>query len=217
MLDFDHGTLAADLAGPDDWRAATFAAACAEFLLPAYRRFADAEQVGDPDLVEDVLDRLWTGLSDRSGDGRARIADSSLPGREEILDLLPNPDEDVNDWSFCAESAIAALAEAVHLGTGEGDAASGANAGRSAYEAVDAVVSSLLDPPRMTPAIAREILGSSLAQGELRRQREAVEVLRSAEGRSAATVSELRRAARGLSATLLDEIAGRVEEVEGDD
>ena len=89
--------------------------------------FAQEEEVGDPDLVEDVLDRIWEGLTDPSGSSGTPNADRTLPGRDEILDLLPNPQEDVNSWSFCAESAIAVLAQAVLLGAG--GPAAGADAG----------------------------------------------------------------------------------------
>ncbi|HZU46834.1 MAG TPA: DUF416 family protein [Mycobacterium sp.] len=110
VLRFNHANLLAVFERFSRWQLALFSAASTEFLVPSYRLFSNIEDIGDPQRVEGTLERAWAYVNL----GIEEINPSLLPGDEEILSLLPGR-EDWNEWSLCAEYAVASLAALVRV------------------------------------------------------------------------------------------------------
>ncbi|MFJ8020371.1 DUF416 family protein [Streptomyces sp. NPDC096311] len=194
MLDFSQDDIRDQLAGLDDWQVAVFSAACAEVLLPSYRRFAELEEVGDPDSVEEILERIWEELL-ASGE---EWVPTELPDPGEVFQLLPDQDEEWNEWSACAENAIAALGLLIeYCGSLELDFA--ARVAQQAYEAVDSIASSAADAPFMDQQVVEEVLAANIVQSELRRQSGVVELLAGPLGQQSAVAVSIREHARAQS------------------
>ncbi|GAA2859639.1 hypothetical protein Acy02nite_23780 [Actinoplanes cyaneus] len=101
---FDSEQLREDLAGLAQWQRVAFAAGCVEVLVPAYSKFSELEEIGDPALVRSCVDVIWSGLEGLDLSGTA----AGLPSPESIKEMLPG-EEDWNEWAPQAEDAIAAL------------------------------------------------------------------------------------------------------------
>ncbi|MCX4423623.1 DUF416 family protein [Streptomyces mirabilis] len=173
MLDFDPEGIRGQLAGLDEWSIATFSAACVEFLIPSYRRFSEAEGVGDSDAVEAQLDSVWRALVNDS----LNSLGLELPRSEAVMHYVPDQDEEWNDWSACAENAVTALALLLdYCATRELDLA--VRIANQAYEAVDWIASSEMDVPIMDSRSARGIRESNVVQVELKRQQDSLYSLR---------------------------------------
>ncbi|MER5535570.1 DUF416 family protein [Streptomyces mirabilis] len=194
LLDFSRQDLRDQLSTLDSWQVAVFSASCAEALLPSYRRFTELEDVGDPDNVEEVLERIWAGLLEPGEGGLP----SGLPDSAEVLRLLPDQDEQWNEWSACAENAIAALGLLIAFCENL-DLDIAVRVAQQAYEAVDSIASSALDPPFMDHQVAHDILAADVVQRELRRQQEAVEALANPAGHQVTVAVSLRERARAQS------------------
>lgn len=84
-----------------------FAAACAERLLPLYRRYVDAAGVGAPEELAGIVEQVWEVL---------RGADHDLTdARQVAVDLVPD-DDAPGEWVLegaYAQNAAAAVAYAV--------------------------------------------------------------------------------------------------------
>jgi uncharacterized protein YjaG (DUF416 family) len=192
---FDRTELLASLERLGRWQLTLFSAASTEFLVPAYRLFSEVEGVGDPQRVEAVLERVWGLLTLGVEDFDA----GELPDGEEILDLVPDQDEDWNEWSLCGEYAIASLAALVRV-SATGEAAAAAEIAQYCYEAADSIIAKEIDPPFMTADVREQILGSEFVQAELRRQQECVTALADLAEPSVQLAERLRNDAREQAA-----------------
>lgn len=132
ILEFDEKALLAALERlPQQYRA-TFAAACAERLMPAYDTFSNRTGRGKSKALSDILARLWDDLAGHV------MTDAELRSEiETCMSLIPREDE--GPWvpdQAAAEDAGAAVAYALRCRqSGSGQEA--AWSARRSYEALD--------------------------------------------------------------------------------
>ncbi|MFI7367668.1 DUF416 family protein [Streptomyces sp. NPDC050149] len=191
MREFDSDRTLSRLERLSRWALCVFSAACVEVLAPAYRRFCEIEEVGDPAAITGLLEFVWDQLAESEVDWNS----SRAPASDSLLPLIPNQDEEWNEWSAPAENCVTAAVLLVDLySTGQPELA--ARAAQQAYEAVDWIQSSQLDISFMDAETEHEVLASEAVQSELSRQDDALEALAHAPLMYAGTLMNLRREAR---------------------
>ena len=130
ILRFDEEELVTKLdLLPGKFRAA-FAAACAQRQLPNYVRFAARTTTGDPDLLTQILDRLWDALEGEPDDN-ALQRDLEL-----CMSLIPDERREGAPDQMYAEGAVASTAYAIGAQL-SGKSQEAAWAARRAYETLD--------------------------------------------------------------------------------
>jgi uncharacterized protein YjaG (DUF416 family) len=172
ILHYNEQELAAELGGIPARYRATFAAACAERLLPAYSDFFRRVGRGDPVKLAAILARLWRDLEGQ------KMADEEV---KECLDVCMNliPREDEGTWvpeQAAAEDAGSALAYALRCRQ-TGNAQEAAWAARRSYEALDHFVVAQEDIDTNAAFGENRVLLHPLVQAELARQRRDMEEL----------------------------------------
>jgi uncharacterized protein YjaG (DUF416 family) len=158
---FDRDVLTARLEGLDPRQRSRFAIACAERLLPSYRRFQELTGRGSPDVIAEAL-----------GAARAHLAsggeaDSELVQFVESCQaLVPTEDDPWTAESGIAQNAAAAAVYAVRsvISGSVDDAVWAAVQG---YEAADLIASGELDADFNTPGIEERIAERDVVQREL--------------------------------------------------
>jgi uncharacterized protein YjaG (DUF416 family) len=164
-----------------------FAAACAERLLPAYRRFEKRSRRGDSKELATILKRLWDdleGTSMTSEEVEAMIA--------KCMTLIPREDE--GPWieeQAAAEDAGAAVAYALRCRK-SGESQEAAWAARRCYEALDHFVVNRDNIDTNAPGAEERIFGDPLVQAELLRQQRDLDDLMNAGIENAVTMIHLR-------------------------
>jgi uncharacterized protein YjaG (DUF416 family) len=183
-----------------------FAAACAERLMPTYRRFwIESEQVG-PNELDRALESVWADPHVVPDQDRERFEQRI----EELIELIPS-DRDEGfmplAWQpWCLEATIAqdaGIAVACTLRTKlTAEAREAASAAYYAYEALDSVVTeSEIDAYQ--PDADERIITHPLVQLELGRQRRDLGELRAGESDLETTIARLRDRAKAEAATFL--------------
>lgn len=172
MLIFDEQWLVAELNRVPQRSRAAFAAACAERLMPAYRRFSEMTERGDPKALAQILERLWQDLQGLTlkGDELEGILDTCTR-------LIPN--EDVGVWvaeQAAAEDCAAAVAYSIRCRQG-GEAQDAAWAARRVYEALDNFIIGNESIDTNDLGAEQLVLSHPLMQAELDRQRRDVNEL----------------------------------------
>ncbi|WP_328369613.1 DUF416 family protein [Micromonospora zamorensis] len=186
---FDGQRLRVVVAALEPWQRVAFAASCVEVLVPSYVKFSELKQVGDADLVRTSVDAVWSALEVHEPD----VLYPELPSPESVKELLPSED-DWNEWAPQAEDAVASLVYLLEL-LGSDDVTYAIYTAERAYAAVDEFSAREQGLGVLDADDRAALLGSPSTQVELRRQTEALRILRdSAGGRSA--VAELRAAAQ---------------------
>lgn len=142
-----------------------FAAICSERLAPAYARFSEDAQRGNPAEVAEILDYLWADI-----EAGARVH-AGIDGQiERCMALIPG--EDDVPWiasQAAAEDAVEALVYALRCcKTGESQEA--AWAAECVYEALDHWVIGRLHLDMNSPGAEDRVLLHPLVQTELARQ-----------------------------------------------
>jgi hypothetical protein len=197
-LSFDEAALAAALAAFDTRHRAAFAAACAERLLPAYRKLKAVRQHLDPAALEQALARLWDDLV------------GTIPVRAEELDqlihhsefLVPNPEPWTRQLPY-AENAAAAVYYALRCRR-SGDPHEAVRTARQAYEALDTYVTDELDPSLdlNAPDGEERVIRHPLLQAELTRQRQDLLVLQATDAERDVLIAGLRTRAQQAAVVL---------------
>jgi len=141
-----------------------FAAAAAERLLPAYVSFSHSAGRGNPNLLTEILDRLW-----RDIDGIKMDPEELQQNIDLSMKLIP--EEDDLPWVLgqeWAEDAVVAVTYALRCRQ-SGKSQESAWAARRAYEALDHFV---INHEDIDPSVVGEerILSNPLIQDELMRQ-----------------------------------------------
>jgi hypothetical protein len=151
--------------------AVAFGLACAERMLPNYDIFSTEKKWGDGRLLREGLDVVWTSVS--SGDvpgGRIR---ECVTGCEAVT-----PDTDAFDSLYVSAALDAATATVALLNSLRSrDRNAVASVASWARDSVDMYVQEVEDMSPQDPRLEERILGHSLMQQELARQREDLERL----------------------------------------
>lgn len=165
-LNFDEAQLAGKLERVPLQHRVAFAATCAERLMPAYVAFSNRSGRGDPAVLRGILTRLW---NDLAGD---RMQDTEVQSKIDVCMALI-PQEDDGPWVMehaAAEDAASAVAYALRCRQ-SGHAQEAAWSARRAYEALDHHVINRGNIDTTKPGAEERVLGHSVVQAELARQR----------------------------------------------
>lgn len=168
---FDSQRLREDLANLAPWQRAAFAVSCVEVLIPAYLKFSELEEAGDPVLVRTSVDAVWSGLQGGDMSGAA----SELPTPDSIKELLP-AEEDWNEWAPQAEDAIASLVYLLEL-LREDNVDLAVYVAERAYAAADEFEAREQDLEVLRSDDSEALLQASSIQAELQRQVDALDAL----------------------------------------
>jgi uncharacterized protein YjaG (DUF416 family) len=143
-------------------RRTTFAAACAQRLMPVYKWVHARTGRGDPVLLDDSLSALWEDL-------KGALSDELDAVRARVEELIPDEDDEWIDEIAYAQHAASAVAYALRCRLSElpQDAAWAA---RQVYEAIDLWVTTRDNVDLNAPGVEDRILGDPLIQAELSRQ-----------------------------------------------
>ncbi len=174
-LTFDEGQLANRLRELDKWQASVFAAACAQRLLPLYRRFhQEGFSEVHADVVSHSLELLWRDLA------RTTLSSRQLKRLiAQCTEQVP-PDEDVRAsraQSLAQYSVIAVVYALTHRLNGEVQEA--VWAARQANEAIFFHVVNQYDIDLNFPGASERVDADPTTQAELRRQAADLELLAS--------------------------------------
>jgi hypothetical protein len=176
---YDEPDLCARLGEMDHWKRTTFAASCAERLLPIYDTWCAGHSDGSEfRLLREDLDRVWDGVT-RNAAGTpdalalADIAGWTLPKEEDVAD------EDTSHWVALSENAALAVACALQTWA-TGDPVVAAWAARQAYEAVEQSGLIRAGGVEFNDKSWDRLADDRLVQAELRRQNRDLEELEAA-------------------------------------
>lgn len=160
-LRFDQNTLRARIARLSPKARAEFALACAERLLPQYRRYREQTGQGAPDLLADAL----AAARDRLTKEDAGVDLEPLAERCETL----VPVEDDPAWTSLSGLAQNAASAAVYAirGVASGSIDDAMWAGVQGYEAADLIATNQLDVDFNEPGIEDRIMAEDVVQKEL--------------------------------------------------
>jgi uncharacterized protein YjaG (DUF416 family) len=164
-------------------RRATFAALCAERLLPAYVAFCEQSGRGNSEEIRSALERLWRDL-----EGEQMTATEIQASIDVCTALVP--DEDERPWVSLqpyAMDAVSAVTYAVRARQ-TGDSQEAAWAARCAYESLDYYVVDLEDIDTSVPGASDRVMAHPLVQAELFRQRRDLDDLLRVEGQDEISV-----------------------------
>lgn len=136
-----------------------FAAACAERQIPSYVVFSKQTGRGNPDVLIDILERVWSDLPDGNMPQDALQRELSR-----CMALLPQEEEGpwINEQAY-AEDAVSAVAYALRARS-TGDSQEAAYAARVAYEAVDHHVINRLGIESDDHVLAHPVVQAELAR-----------------------------------------------------
>lgn len=153
-------------------RKAAFAATCAERMFPVYARFCVLMQGGQPEVLREILTRLWDDIEGMPMSGheinsRLKIVMEAIPQKDEGGFILEQA---------AAEDAGAALAYALRCRR-TGSAVEAVWAARRAYEAIDYNVINLEFISTNADRSEEQILAHPLIQQELLRQKRDIDEL----------------------------------------
>lgn len=144
----------------------TFAATCAQRLIPAYAAFHEKTGKGDLAYLNETLERIWKALFNG-----AVLSESEITDRAERCEkLVPIEDDDWIEQTAYAQNAAAAIAYTVRCQK-NGNSQEAAWAARQIYEAVDFYVINRRSIDTEQPDVESIILRDPLIQAELKRQK----------------------------------------------
>jgi uncharacterized protein YjaG (DUF416 family) len=177
-----------------------FAATVAERLLPAYVNFAHKSGRGDPEMLTEILERLWQDIQ-----GAQMDADELQQNIDLAIELIPREDDTpwMPDQSW-ADDAVAAVTYALRSRQ-NGKSQESAWAARRAYEALDHFVVSREDIDPNIVGAEERVLSNPLVQDELMRQQRDLRELFTDDQQDAATLAQkLRQRAKTESASVFN-------------
>lgn len=199
MLIYDEHRLVVELDRLPRRLRVAFAAACAERLMPAYRRFSEIGGRGDPKALTAILKQLWEDLREV-----ALMEEDEL---QAILDACMKlvPREDEEPWiqeQAAAEDGAVAVAYSLRCRQ-SGEAKEAAWAARRVYEALDHFVINRGNIDINNPGAEQRVLSHPLIQAELARQRRDIdELLATSESDELGSIAGLRDRAREDAVTV---------------
>ena len=152
---------------------ATFAALCAERLLPAYILFGEQIDACDSRALIAILQRIWQYL-----EGNEMSAEELQTNLDTCIDLIPKEDE--GEWveqKAYAEDASSAVAYALRT-IQNGEPQEAAWAARHAYETLDYYLTYREGPHTTDISEIERTMTHPLVQAELLRQQRDLDDLR---------------------------------------
>lgn len=195
ILRFNEGLLKTELDRIAVTLRAVFAAAVAERLLPAYVSFSHKRGWGNPQLLTDILERLW-----RDIDGIKMDPEELQRNIDLSMELIPQ--EDDIGWipdPACAEDAAAAIVFALTCRQ-NGDSQEAAWAARRAYDALDHFITTQEDIDPSTSGAEERIISNPLIQAEFMRQQRDLRELVAANRQDQSTlIQKIRQRAKAES------------------
>jgi uncharacterized protein YjaG (DUF416 family) len=165
ILRFNEGSLKAELNCIAVPLRVVFAAAVAERLLPAYVTFSHKTGRGNPDLLTQILERLW-----RDIDGIKMSPEELQQSIDLSMELIPKEDEKpwIPDQVWAEDAAVAVVYALSCRCSGKSQDAAWAAA--RAYDALDHFVITQEDIDPSTAGAEERILSNPLIQAEFMRQ-----------------------------------------------
>jgi uncharacterized protein YjaG (DUF416 family) len=165
ILKFNETSLMRELDRIPGRLRAVFAAAVAERLLPAYVSFSRKTARGNPDLLTEILERLW-----RDIDGVKMSPEELQQSIDLSMELIPQEDEIpwILDQAWAEDAAVALVYALCTRQNGKSQDAMWA--ARRAYDALDHFVTNQEDIDPSTAGAEERILSNPLIQAEFIRQ-----------------------------------------------
>jgi hypothetical protein len=150
----------------------TFAATCAERLLPAYLNFSDMTERAEPETLTRILTRLWDDIA-----GNLMEESELQKNISTCMSLIP-PDDDMTlpIESDYAENAVLAVIYALTCRQG-GNSQEAMSSAEQVYNALDHFLINRENIVLRRRESVRRILAHPLIQAELARQRRDIEEL----------------------------------------
>ncbi len=177
-----------------------FAAAVAERLLPAYVTFSHKTGRGNPDLLTQILERLWGDI-----DGIEMSPEQLQQYIDLSMELIPQEDEIpwIPDQAW-AEDAAVAVVYALHTRQ-NGKSQDAAWAARRAYNALDDFVITQEDIDPSTAGAEERIISNPLIQAEfMRQQRDLRELVAVDRQDESVVVQKIRQRAKAESISVFN-------------
>ncbi len=173
-----------------------FAASCSERLYPNYRAFAVVENWGDPMLLQNALDEVWSFLK-----GRALPAERIQALSDAMMKVVPRAENFTTLYAGWAENAAAAVIYALECCL-EGDLQRAVWCASKPLETLDGYIDDVNNPnygPHvMTESYEEWIWQSPLMVAELEKQRQDLEQLRAHPELDPEFLDQLRRSSSVL-------------------
>jgi uncharacterized protein YjaG (DUF416 family) len=189
-LDGHYRALARGLATLSPRHQLVFAASCAEVLKANYRLFVADTGWGDAELLEVCVEKVWecaTGTPVPEVSGLIERCKKIAPDTEDF-------DEASTSVALNAVSAaVSALKACTSPSIGDS-----IDAAAVAIDTVWGFVQIRDDLDPNDPALEKKILGDRLMDGELARQRQILQTLRTIPALDAAAIDDIRQASRPL-------------------
>ncbi|HLH72677.1 MAG TPA: DUF416 family protein [Chloroflexota bacterium] len=200
ILRFNEESLKSELSRIAAPLRVVFAAAVAERLLPAYVTFSHKTGRGNPDLLTQILERLWGDI-----DGIEMSPEQLQQNIDLSMELIPKEDEIpwIPDQAW-AEDAAVAVVYALHTRQ-NGKSQDAAWAARRAYDALDHFVTTQEDIDPSAAGAEEQIISNPLIQAEFMRQQRDLRELAAVDRQDEPTlVQKIRQRAKAESIGVFD-------------
>ncbi|HEL2958969.1 TPA: DUF416 family protein [Stenotrophomonas maltophilia] len=167
-------SLASDFLLLSNWQRLAFMASCCERMIPNYRIFSAQTSFGDVNTLRYTLDSVW--LEIRGVAGGRNLARLS----KDCEAQAPDPSDFSSIYASSALDAATAISITASAAATQAEVTAVMDVVELARDSVDLFVQIVDDLDPNAPGFENEILRSLLMQTELKRQRRALEILRSA-------------------------------------
>jgi len=192
MQDFNESNLIEELSGLPGSMRVVFAAACAERLMPAYRKFEVQDDQEAPNALERALSAVW--------DDPSPIRDRERLEQliEDLMALVPQEESCTQPWTQDMTNAQNAGMSVLYVLRTKlaGDAQEAAWAARVAYEALDNVVINQEKIDTSLPGEEQRVLAHPLLQAEFARQQRDIDELRCSKSEQSVLAARIRDRAK---------------------
>jgi len=200
ILRFNEESLKSELSRIAAPLRVVFAAAVAERLLPAYVTFSHKTGRGNPDLLTQILERLWGNIA-----GIEMSPEQLQQNIDLSMELIPQEDE--IPWApdeAWAEDAAVAVVYALRTRQ-NGKSQDAAWAARHAWAALDDFVITQEDIDPSSPGAEEQIISNPLIQAEfMRQQRDLRELVAVDRQDESAVVQKIRQRAKAKSISVFN-------------
>ncbi|MBH1394522.1 DUF416 family protein [Stenotrophomonas maltophilia] len=166
-------SLASDFLLLSNWQRLAFMASCCERMIPNYRIFSAQTSFGDVNILRNTLDSVWLEVIGGAG---SRNLESLSKGCEA---QAPDPSNFSSIYASSALDAAAAISITASAAATHAEVTAVMDVVELARDSVDLFVQIVENLDPNAPEFENRILRSLLMQTELKRQRRALEILKS--------------------------------------